>query len=306
MPLHPQAQALLQSMEGAPSIPEGTVDQARQLSGMLRQLVGEGPEVGRTRTVSVPVASDLSIEALVLDPPQSPPVGLIVYFHGGGFVVGSPRDFEAMYRKLVVSSGCRLISADYRLAPEYPFPAGVNDAYATLVWAAKELADGLPVAVAGDSSGANFAAVAARRARDYGGPDLALQVLVYPVADHDFSRASYRQHGHSGLLVGRADMEWYWNHYAADAGQRDDPDASPLRAASMAGLPPAYVLIDEFDPLRDEGRAYAGRLEADGVPVIVDYVDDQLHGFFTLVNMMDSADSAVERVGAAIRARCVR
>jgi acetyl esterase len=163
----------------------------------------------------------------------------------------------------------------------------------------------MPVVVAGDSSGANFAAVAARRARDGGGPELALQVLIYPVTDHDFSRASYLEHGASGLLVGRADMEWFWNHYVADVAQRDDPDASPLQAVSLAGLPPAYVLIAEFDPLRDEGRAYAERLEADGVPVTVDYVGDQLHGFFTMVNAMESADQAVGRVGAAIRGRCV-
>lgn len=299
--LHPQAAGLLKAMEeqGAPSIAESTLADARAMSGMLKTMLGDGPEVGDVRVVKVPV-DGAELDAVVYEPSEAP-VGLIVYSHGGGFSCGAPQDFDAMYRKLVVASGCRLISLDYRLSPEHPFPVGLNDAYEGLLWAAENLADGLPIIVAGDSSGANFAAVAAIRARDNDGPKLAYQVLIYPVTDHDFSRGSYQEHGDSGLFVGRADMEWYWDHYTKDEGERNSPEASPIRTESLAGLPPALILIDEFDPLRDEGRAYVERLEAAGVPVTVDYVADQLHGFFVMVNVMESADQAVERVGAAVK-----
>jgi acetyl esterase len=300
MKLHPQASALLKGMEeqGAPSIAGSTVQEARTATGMLKAVIGDGPDVGDVRTITVPV--DGHTTEVTLYTPNADPLGLIVFFHGGGFVVGAADDFDAMYRKLVVASDCMLVSLDYRLAPEHPFPAGVNDAYAGLVWAAENLAEGLPIVIAGESSGGNFAAVAAIRARDRG-PEIAYQLLIYPVTDHDFSRPSYKEHGDSGLLVGRADMEWFWNHYEQDVEARNDPDASPIRADSLAGLPPAYVVVAEFDPLRDEVRAYAERLRSEGVSVTVDYVEDQLHGFFALVNLMESADQAVDRVGKAIK-----
>jgi acetyl esterase len=302
MPLHPQSVALLEmfAQQGAPSIPESSVADARVMSGMLKQMLGDGPAVGDVREITVPVAGG-EIGGTVYEPAGTP-AGLIVYYHGGGWVLGAPTDFDALYRSLVVASGCRLVAVDYRLAPEHPFPTGVDDAYAALRWSAENLADELPIVVAGDSSGGNFAAVAVRRARDDGGPAVALQVLIYPVTDGDLDTGSYVEHGDSGLLVGRAEMEWFWNHYVPDVESRSHPDASPLRAESLEGLPPAYVLIDEYDPLRDEGRAYAARLEESGVPVTVDYVSDQLHGFFPMVNFLESADAAVERVGAAIGA----
>jgi acetyl esterase len=304
MNLHPQAAALVEAMQqqNAPSIPESTPEEARAVMGPLKEILGDGPEIGSVREITIPV-DGAEIGAIVYDPLDDP-IGVIVYFHGGGWVVGSASDWEAMYRKLVVSSGCRLVSVDYRLAPEHPFPVGVEDAYAALRWSAGHLADGRPIVVAGDSSGGNLAAVCARRARDAEEPELALQLLIYPVTDHDFTRPSYAEHGDSGLLLSRADMEWFWNHYVPDVAARSDPDASPLRAGSLADLPPAYVVIAEFDPLRDEGLSYAARLEADGVPVTLDHVRDQLHGFFTMVNLLESGDQAVDRVGRAIRDAC--
>ena len=156
--------------------------------------------------------------------------------------------------------------------------------------------------VAGDSAGGNLAAVTALRARDEDGPEIALQVLVYPVVDHDFSTGSYQEYADAGLMLNRAEMEWFWDHYAPDTAQRSHPHASPLRAADHSRLPAAYVLIAEFDPLRDEGLAYAAKLEAAGVPVTVRRFDDQIHAFFGMVNMMDSADTAVSEIAAAIRA----
>jgi acetyl esterase len=299
--LHPQALALLEGMKDVPRITDSSVEQARAMSGGLKQMLGDGPEVGEIHPVSIAV-DGANVDAIVYEPPGDDPCGVIVYFHGGGFVVGAPSDFDALYRTLVFHSNCRLVSVDYRLAPEYAFPVGVDDCYAALLWVSDHLAGSLPITVAGDSSGATFAAVCAQRARDEGGPRLAFQALVYPVVDHSFDTPSYAEHGDSGLLVGRDDMRWFWDHYAPDPAVRDDPKASPLRAASLANLPPAYVLIAEFDPLRDEGRAYAQRLDAAGVRVTVDYIADQLHGFFTLVNLMESADQAARRVATAIRA----
>jgi acetyl esterase len=193
---------------------------------------------------------------------------------------------------------------DYRLAPEHRFPVAADDAWDALTWAAgaAQLTSAGPLVVAGDSAGGNLAAVTALRARDAGGPDLVLQVLVYPVTDHDLDRPSYEAYSGTGFLVNQRDMEWFWNHYVPDPADRDNPDASPLRAASLSGLPPAYIVTAEHDPLRDEGFAYADRLRAARVPVQHRHFGSQIHGFFTMVNVLADADKAVADAGAAIRA----
>ncbi|MFD6058977.1 alpha/beta hydrolase [Rhodococcus wratislaviensis] len=302
MTLHRQAQELLDSFASATGDdpqPERSVEEMRALSGGFRQMQGDAAVIGSTRVEKIPVSGGF-VEATVYEP-VGDAKGLVVYFHGGGFVLGAPRDFEVLYHALVAQSQVRLVAIDYRLAPEHPFPTGVDDSYAGLLWSAEHLANGLPIIVAGDSSGGTFAAVAARRARDHDGPALAAQVLVYPVTDHDFSRTSYDEHGDSGLLVGKSDMEWYWAQYASDPAVRDGEDASPLRAASFEGLPPAFVLVDEYDPVRDEAKAFADRLIDAKVPTVVDYVADQMHGYFTMANMMASADESIARVAAYIR-----
>jgi acetyl esterase len=207
-------------------------------------------------------------------------------------------------RALATASGCDVLSVDYRLAPEHAFPAATDDAYDALVWAASEagLAHGRPVVVAGDSAGGNLATVAALRAREAGGPPIALQVLVYPVTDCDTDRHSYQEYDGDEFIVNRRDMGWFWGHYAADPATRVNPYASPLRATSLAGLPPAYIVTAEHDPLRDEGFAYADRLRAARVPVEHHHFGSQIHGFFTYTGMLDDADKAVAEVGAAIRA----
>jgi acetyl esterase len=229
-----------------------------------------------------------------------------VYYHGGGWVIGSVDDWDAVCRALAVAAGARVVSVEYRLAPEHRFPAAADDAYDALVWVAGNLAAGTPLVVAGDSAGGNLAAVTALRARDEHGPELALQILVYPVADHDFTTASYEQYADAGLILNRQEMVWFWDHYVPDPAERSHPYASPLRAEDLSGLPPAHVVIAEYDPLRDEGLAYAARLEAAGVPVTVKRYDDQIHAFFALVNVMDDASHAVADAAEAIRAHCHR
>ena len=300
MSLHHQAQRFLDAIaaQGGPPLYELSVEDARGIPAALAEVVGPGPEVAQVRDVAIPGPAG-EIPARVYEPSADPP-GTVVYYHGGGWVFGTLDESDALCRELAVDSGCRLVSVDYRLAPEHRFPAAVDDAYAALVWVAEKLADGRPVVVAGDSAGGNLSAVVALRARDLGGPRIALQLLVYPVTDCDLTRSSYEQYGDAGLLLGRREMEWFWDHYAPDPADRLTAEASPLRAGDHSRLPPAYFVIAEHDPLRDEGLAYAEKLRASGVPVTVAHYHDQPHVFFSLLNVVDSANEAVAAAGQAI------
>jgi acetyl esterase len=224
----------------------------------------------------------------------------IVYYHGGGWVIGSVDDWDAVCRMLALRSGCTLVSVDYRLAPEHGFPAAADDAYDAFKWVQSTDA-GKPVVLAGDSAGGNLAAVTALRARHAGDPMPMMQVLIYPVVDCDLDRGSYHEFEGTDFIVNRPDMEWFWDQYAPDEATRGNPYASPLRAPSLAGLPPAYVLTAGHDPLRDEGFAYAERLSAAGVPVKHRHYPSQIHGFYTMVNVMHGADRAVADTGQQIR-----
>jgi acetyl esterase len=300
MTLHEQAELFLTIRRKAapPELTSLSPEDARELMEGMIKLIGAGPEVGSVREVSIPTGA-ASVAGRIYEPVVSS-AQTIVYFHGGGWVVGSLDGSDAGCRRLTVASGARVVSVDYRLAPEHRFPTAVDDAYAALCWAAEELDCSAGLVVAGDSAGGNLAAACALRARDAARPSLDLQVLVYPVTDHDFERPSYVAHGDSGYPLGRAEMEWFFDHYV-DVAVRDDPDASPLRAARVDGVAPALVLIAEYDPLRDEGIAYADRLRAEGVSVEVVTYDDMLHGFFTMVNFMVRADEAVDLVGERVR-----
>jgi acetyl esterase len=263
-------------------------------------MIGPGPFVASVRDILIPGQAG-GIPARVYSPVADPP-GTVVYYHGGGWVIGSVDDWDAVCRALAVASGCDLVSVDYRLAPEHRFPAAVDDAYDAAVWAGAEMGAGRPLVVAGDSAGGNLAAVTALRARDSGGPAFALQVLVYPVTDHDMDRKSCREYDGNEFILNRRDMMWFWDHYAPDPAARSNPYASPLRDPDLTGLPPAYVVTAEHDPLRDEGFAYADRLRAARVPVAHRHYGSQIHGFFTMVNVLEDADKAAGEVGAAIRA----
>src|SRR5205085_2308341 len=149
-------------------------------------------------------------------------------------------------------SGCRVVSIDYRLAPEHPFPAAVDDAYDAFLWVAENLAGGKAVVVAGDSAGGNLATVTALRARDEGGPEIALQVLVYPVVDNDTTAPSFEQYADAGLILNRAEIEWFWETYLPDPADHSHPHVAPQKASDHTRLPPAYIVVAEFDPLRDQ------------------------------------------------------
>lgn len=280
--------------------------EVRERAAGLRQLFGEGPPMHRVAEVTVgdgPRA--FTIRLLV---PQPEPRALIVYLHGGGWVTGCIDDFDAFGRKLALASGCAVALVDYRLAPEHPFPAPVEDACRALAWSAREgnvqvmagaAADDLPLIVAGDSAGANLATVAARRARDESGPRLAAQVLLYPVTDADFDRPSYRDPENQLLLSADA-MRWYWGHYLPEVSLRSHPDASPLHAPHLNGLPRTLLITAECDPLRDEGEAYAARLAASGVPLQFERHAGQFHGFATFVNVLPGSERALAQIARFI------
>jgi len=301
MGLDPQAKAFLAGMEasGAPPLYELSPEEARGATGMITELIGAGPEVAVVEDFRCDTAAG-TIGARRYEPDDA--AGTILWIHGGGWVICDLNTHDAVCRLLAVSSGSRVVAVDYRRAPEHPFPAPLEDCWDALQAVAAENSDG-PLIVAGDSAGGNMAAACALRARDRGGPALALQVLVCPVIDHDMTTPSYRERG-SGpdLFITAKDMEWFWNCYIRDAAARSVPDASPLRAESLSNLPPAIVITAEYDPLRDEGIAYAERLRAAGVHVTHRHYADMFHDFFSFVNLIDAGNEAVERVGAEIRA----
>jgi acetyl esterase len=299
LPIDAQAQKLLDMMAeaGGPPLSEMSPQEARQLPAILAELTGAGPELASVRDVEIPGPAG-AIPARVYEPVADPP-GTVVYFHGGGWVIGGLDTWDAAVRNLAKESGARVVSVDYRLAPEHPFPAAVDDAHAAAKWAATEY--GGPIVVAGDSAGGNLAAVTALRAREQG-PEIALQVLVYPVVDSDLTTDHYAQYQDTHLILNTPDMVWFWGHYAPDPADRVHPDAAPLRAESHEGLPPAWVLLAGNDPLLAEGEAYVARLEEAGVPVTAVRYDDQIHAFFTLPNLIEAGNRALAEAGAAINA----
>jgi acetyl esterase len=243
--------------------------------------------------------------------PAEQPAGVIVYYHGGGWVLGSIEDSDALSRHLAQRTGCTVMSVGYRLAPAFRYPTAVEDSWAALVWADQhitELAGGrVPLIVAGDSAGGNLAAVVARRsAQDHDAADpslqVALQILVYPVTDCDLECLSYTDPANQLMLTAES-MAWFWDHYAPDALARQHPDAAPLRAPVLSGLPPAVVMTAEHDVLRDEGELYATRLMKAGVPVRFRRFDGQMHGFFGMVGILPGADAGLDYVADAVAAQ---
>lgn len=286
---------------GLPPMHELTPREARQAGERMVALYGEGPAMERVQESAIPVADGDRIKVRVLVPGQTAR-GVIVYYHGGGWMTGALDQFDTLARLLAHRTDCAVVLVDYRLAPEHRYPTAVEDAWAALQWVAANIEQiagaAVPLIVAGDSAGANLAAVISQWAR-YGGPGIALQVLVYPVTDCDFSRRSYLDPGNQ-LIVGRDTMVWFWNHYAPDPAVRISPDASPLRAATLAGLPPVVILTAEHDVLRDEGEAYARRLAEHGVRVEHKRFEGQMHGFFMMVGLLPGSAAGLHFVAQAI------
>ena len=305
MPLDPQAKAILDQFAsmGGPQLHEMSVAQARELILGMVALAGEPESIARIENRTVPGPAG-EIPVRIYTPVGTAPFPVLVYFHGGGWVIGNLDTHDGICRSLANRVGCLVVSVDYRLAPEHPFPAAPEDCYAATRWLAEHAGslggDKGRIAVGGDSAGGNLAAVGALMARDRGGPKLAFQLLVYPVTDADFETRSYRENA-EGYFLTRADMVWFWNHYAPRQEDRRNPYAAPLRAASLRGLPPALVITAEFDPLCDDGNAYAARLREDGVPVRLSRQDGLIHGFFQMGAVIDRGRASVDEAARALK-----
>ncbi len=301
MPLDPQAKAFLE--QGGPAIHELPVNQVRELVSSLMSVNASPESVSEVSNRRVPGPGG-PIPVRVYLPRSGGSLPVLVYFHGGGWVAGDVDAYDATCRALTNAAGCAVVSVDYRLAPEHKFPAAAEDCYAAVQWVAAHAGefggDATRLAVGGDSAGGNLAAVVAHMARDQGGPAIAFQLLVYPVTDHNFSTPSYQENA-DGYLLTKDAMVWFWNHYLRDSADGGSPIASPLRSTNLAKLPPALVITAEFDPLRDEGEAYAKRLESAGVPTTLKRYDGMIHGFFGLGGVFDQGRQAVKDAAASLQ-----
>jgi acetyl esterase len=228
----------------------------------------------------------------------------LVYYHGGGWVIGNLESHDQTCRAIANAAGCIVIAVDYRLAPEHKFPAAADDAIAATRWIwqnAEQLGiDGTRIAVGGDSAGGNLAAVVALDARDRGGPPVALQVLIYPSTDMGLSFASHERFAEQ-LPLRRSTMRWFVENYLRNAADKDDWRASPLKARNFAGLPPALVATAGFDPLSDEGQAYAKALADAGVPVTLERIDGQIHGFLNMGRMVADSGRLIASIAGTLR-----
>jgi acetyl esterase len=311
MPLDPQLKPLVDAMAANPdakAIQEQTPKEARDGYRALASMFGPVPDVAAVEDRTLPgPAREVPIR--VYRPEGSGPFGVLVFYHGGGWMIGDLDTHDRECRLLCNGAGCLVVSVDYRLAPEHPFPAAVEDAFAALQWIGQNAADlgGDPrrIAVGGDSAGGNLSAVVALLARDEGGPALCYQLLVYPAVD---ARASddYRSRvvNAEGPFLTTAAMENFTGNYlgsGADEASREDFRMSPLLAQSHRGLPPALVVTAEFDPLRDEGEAYARALEAAQVPVSLSRYDGMPHVFFQLSPILDAGKRLIDEASAALR-----
>ncbi len=301
--LHPQLKPYVERAISSPPAWDVPVEMLRAgMEAELPEIWGAPDDVDEVVDLLIPGPAG-PLRVRVYRPRSTALLPVLVWFHGGGWVVGSLDSHDPVCRAIANRAPCVVVSVDYRLAPEYPYPAAVDDAWAATEWVAEEAlslgADVSKMVVGGDSAGGNLAAVVALRARDAGLP-LAMQALVYPVTDYDLASESYRRLA-TGLNLTRAKMEWYWNVYLGDA-DGSHPDASPLRAPELAGVAPALVQTAEHDPLVSEGEAYADRLNAEGVRVTLTRYDGMIHGFIRMPGLVAEADDAIGEIAAAIGA----
>jgi acetyl esterase len=301
MPLHPQAQAIcdLTNATQVDVAPEERVQVTRDGWGLYLTMTGGEPQ-------AIHAVEDRDADGVpvrVYHPSAETNLPIVVVFHGGGWVIGNVEQYDGIARWLANASGAVVVSVDYRLAPEHPYPEPLDDCWTALTWTVAHAADlggdASRIAVAGDSAGGNLAAVCALLARDAGAPALALQALVYPVTDANFETGSYVSNG-EGYLLDHSQMRWFFDCYTTGRVDPTDWHVSPMRADDLSGVAPALVLTAEFDPLRDEGEAYADRLRAAGVSVEYRCYEGMIHSFFGLP-AFDTATDAMEFVATGLR-----
>jgi acetyl esterase len=303
--LDPQAKQFLRTLDslGVPPFETMGVLDARAAAAASAEVIGSPFQVAEVRDLAAPgVGGEIPLR--LYRPDCAAPQPALVYLHGGGWVLGDIPTHEKICTEIVHGAGCAVVSVEYRLAPEHKFPAAADDAFAATQWViahAQELGiDGRRVAVGGDSAGGNLAAVACLMAKDREAAMPVCQILVYPITDCNFDTLSYRENA-DGYLLTRSTMRWFWQCYVDADADMFHPYASPLRAEDLSGLPPALVITAEFDPLRDEGEAYAQRLKDSGVPTTLTRYDGMIHAFIRRTDIFDQAHTAQREVCRTLR-----
>jgi len=308
MQLDPRARTLIDQLSTLPT-PWGdglAIDRSRREMEAAATAFGAPTPVTRFEDFRLPPTAGSTVEIPVRCywPSAEKNLPIIVFYHGGGWVLGNIITHDAYCRRLAMASGAIVASVDYRLAPEHKYPAAFDDCYAATRYIADNAvefgADPQRMAVAGDSAGGNLAAAVALAARDAGRPAIALQVLLYPVIDYNFQTPSYTERG-EGYFLTRQAMEWFWTQYLEQDSDGRRPFASPIRAESLGDLPPAVIITAAFDPLCDEGRLYAERLTQANVPVEYTCYEDMFHGFCRRFESLPQAETALTQVAAALR-----
>ncbi len=308
MPLEPDAAKLLEAIRTAGSpLALTTPAAARQQYDQARANVASPPPpVGRVRNITIPGPGGAPLALRLYRPDQGDePLPTLLYFHGGGWVLGNLESHDSVCRALTLRSGFAVLSVDYRLAPEHRFPAAIEDAEAALAWVLAEGRnngiDPTRLAVGGDSAGGNIAAAFTILDRDSGHPRIGFQLLIYPAVDFGLDTPS--QHAFAeGHLLTRANQVWFHEQYLRSEADRADWRVSPLRVPDVAGLPAAFILTAEYDPLRDEAEAYAERLRQAAVPVTLWRVPGQIHGFVAMGRVIAGSATALQRLGDALAA----
>jgi acetyl esterase len=305
MPVDAEFQKLLDMINALP-VPDYARQPALEIARQMRAapiMIPPVPQPVRVESREVPGPGG-HIPVRIYRPDGAGPFGVMTSFHGGGWVTGKLDSDEYKSHVLARDSGVAIVSVDYRMAPEHRFPAAVEDCYAVTDWVAKNASalgfDPARIGVGGSSAGGNLSAAIPLMARDRGGPRLAFQLLTYPVIDDDFDRPSYRDNP-KGKVISREQMVWFWDEYAPGKAERNNPYLNPLRAKDLKGLPPALVITAEFDPLRDEGEAYAKRLKEAGVEVQCTRYDGAVHGFLSMLVLHPSSQRALKETAAAMR-----
>lgn len=307
MTVNPQVEALLAMFAQAPAVDIATVTAAalREINDRPIQM-GPPPAVAEVRDLTIDLPGRSLPARLYVPADAGAQPALVVYYHGGGWVLGTIETHDATCRALANASGAAVLSIGYRRAPEVPFPGPFDDCHDALVWAHDNAAtlgiDPARLAVAGDSAGGNLAAAVAIRLRDAGGPALRHQLLIYPVTDADFTRASYAENGAGNYFLSTAMMGWFWQQYLGYRPDGHVEGATVLRSADLSGLPPASVVMAEYDPLRDEGVAYAQALHAAGNAVHSEVVPGMVHGFFSMYEFVPDAVPSIVAAGARLKA----
>jgi acetyl esterase/lipase len=305
MPLDPQAKAHLEQMAvlNMPALSSLAPVTIRQFIAAQTATAEVGEQVAKVENRTIPGPAG-EIPVRIYTPEGHGPFPVLVFFHGGGWVICNLDTHDDQCRRLTNGAGCVVVSVDYRLAPEHKFPAAPLDCYAATQWVAEHAAeingDASRIAIGGDSAGGNLAAVVAQMARDQDGPKLVFQLMIYPATDFTAKNVSKKENG-TGYGLTSEDMDWFKGHYLRNEEDATNPLASPMLATKLSALPPALVITAEYDPLRDEGELYGQRLQAAGIPVTMRRYPGMLHGFFSMAQTMDQAKKAIRETSETLR-----